>query len=529
MTPEVAAYIATVKDTYQLWMSNLAIRERVGIGKNRLMLYIQACYLTGYIKIIDRYYSKTNPDVDNFISKDLMDIVRDRIDRILRVPTIPATVYYGPLTFTYSGTQCIIRFKVLNGESVVIDWGNGKIVTVNGRGDTLISIVSSYTSNGTFNIKFTCEKTAVTYFDINDQHLGGDITWIVRWLSLEYLDLYDNYGLSGDLTNLYLLTALTYVDLYNTTLTTCVITNWSSLINLEYLYLRGSDATGVVTTWSAMVNLEEVYLTGTAVTGSVAGWITMTNLTIAYLDANGLSGSITGWSVLVNLEEFKIYNNSITGSVTGLSACTKMRIFDVHGMAVLTGSITNFWHCSDMVYMNMDSCTSITGSITGFQFMTDLEYLNLYGTLITGDISGFLNLIKLTELRLTDCDVTATLMAWSNLNSIIAMYLSGTGMTGDVNYIAECEDLQTIYLSGTVVSYGDLAGGKVWDKTGMLLDCSSCVWTSDEVDDCLIDLAVTPVQNCYIKIDGTNAVRTAASNAALAILLAHGNTVTVNP
>jgi hypothetical protein len=160
--------------------------------------------------------------------------------------------------------------------------------------------------------------------------------------------------------------------------------------------------------------------------------------------------------------------------------------------------------------------------------MVDLDYIDLSGTGVIGDISSWFNCTKLKQLIASDTSLLATTLAWSTWNSIENIQLANTAAGGDVNYIAECTALQTIVLSGTSVSYGDLAGGFVWDKTGLYLDCTDCTWISDEVDDCLIDLAVTPIIDSTILIGGTNAARTAASDAAKVILLANGNSITVN-
>jgi predicted membrane protein len=429
----------------------------------------------------------------------------NKVDSNIVIPGEDNYVDYFTLSYIYTTNQAYLYFKLPAGKNIIIDWGDGSTATkYYGQGSTLITVHSNYISANTYIVVLYNDFEDITYLDIHNQTFDGDISGVSAWLNIETLILASNAAIDG------------------------VITTWNVLTKLKYLNLTGTSVTGVVTGWSGMNSLEEINISGTSLTGSIAGWIVLTKLKNVDISTTAITGSITGLSVLVNLEEFVITASSVTGIVTGFSACTKMRIFNAYGMVALTGSITNFMHCIDMTYLNMEGCTSITGSIAGFALMTDLEYLNLYETLVTGDISGLISCTKLTELRLTDCNITATLMAWSNWDSIVTMHLGGTGVTGDVNYIAECEHLQTVVLGGTAVSYGDLGGGKVWDKTDLYLDCSSCGWTSDEVDDCLIDLAVTPIQDSFILIAGTNAARTGASDAAKVILLANGNTVTIN-
>jgi hypothetical protein len=444
-------------------------------------------------------------DIYSFYTETQRLELLNKVDSNIVIPGEDNYIDYFTINYVFTASQAYIKFKLPVGKNIMVDWGAGNDpVKYYGQGSTLITINSNYTSADTYVIVLYNDFEDITYLDIHNQTFDGDISSISDWLNVETLMLSSNATMDGD------------------------ITGWNVLTKLKYLNLVGTAVTGSVTGWSGMNSLEDINISGTSLTGVVTGWSVLSKLKNVNISTTSLTGVITGWSVLTNLEELIITASFLTGVVTGFSACTKLRIFNAYGMSVLTGSIANFFHCVEMTYLDMEGCTSITGNIAGFQFMTDLKYLDLYMTLVTGDISGFFNCTKLTELRLTDCNITATIMAFQGWDSIITMHLGGTGATGDVNYIAECEDLQTIILSNTVVSYGDLAGGKVWDKTGMYLDCSSCGWTSTEVDDCLIDLAVIPVVDCFILIAGTNAARTAASDAAKVILLANGNTVTVN-
>ena len=67
-----------------------------------------------------------------------------------------------------------------------------------------------------------------------------------------------------------------------------------------------------------------------------------------------------------------------------------------------------------------------------------------------------------------------------------------------------------------------------WTNNNINIDFKDCEWTATEVDNCMIALANGPVTNCTINIAGTNAARTAASDAAKVIILANGNALTVN-
>jgi hypothetical protein len=428
----------------------------------------------------------------------------NKVDSNIVIPGEDNYIDYFSISYIFTANQAYIKFKLPVGKNIMADWGDGNDpVKYYGKGSTLITINSHYVSADTYVITLYNDFEDITYLDIHNQTFDGDISAISSWLNVETLILAYNINLDGD------------------------ITGWSVLTKLKYLNVTGTEVTGSVTGWSGMNSLEEININGTLLTGVVTGWSVLIELTKVYLGTSGITGVITGWSVLTKIEELQLSNSSVTGSITGFSAMTNLRIFNLNMMVALTGNITNFLYCTKMVLFDIEDCASIIGSVAGFLMMTDLDYIQLSGSGVTGDISGWFSCTKLKQLQASDTSIIATIMAWQTWNSVESIQLANTGASGDVNYIAECTSLQTIILSGTGVSYGDLAGGKIWDKSGLYLDCTDCAWIDDEVDACLIDLAVTPITDSIIKIGGTNAARTSASDAAKVILLANGNTLTV--
>src|SRR4030042_689308 len=544
MTPEVAAYIVTVKNAYQLWMSNLAIKERVGIGRNRLMLYIQACFLSGYIKIIDRYYSKTNPDVDNFITKALMDILRDRIDRILRVPAVPAITYYGPLIFVYGATQCIFNFKINSGKPFIIDWGNGTNETIEGLGSSLIVVTSKYTSPGTYDIKFNCDINAVTYFDINNQNISGDISWILKWTSLSYIDLSYNPILTGIMTNLKNLTGLTHINLQRSYALTGSYTDWGSLINLEYLNLGRTDGmTGVVTTWNTMSSIEEIHMEPNVISsGVITGWTALWNLKIIDMPGCNLTGSCAWFLTYNDIEEVILYSNTITGDLGyGVSShAHNLRYVDLSATSV-TGSLTYWMNMTNLEYVNFYNVTGLVGGLQGLYNLSNLQHLIINAsTAVSGTITNFVNLNNLEYLDLQTTAVIGSISNWyTGLEKLEYLDLNTTAITGDASRLYQLDFLETIILDDTDVTWDTVEGwGNYNDgwaaKNGIIVHCNNCTWLTEMVDDCLIGLSGgggiddVGITNSSIDIAGDNEARSIASDAAMLIHIDNNNDVIVN-
>jgi len=130
---------------------------------------------------------------------------------------------------------------------------------------------------------------------------------------------------------------------------------------------------------------------------------------------------------------------------------------------------------------------TLTNTVTGsFNLLTDLTYLYATGnSTISGDFKNISS--KLTYVYLTPC----TVVDYTSGGSWVALNAAST--------------LQI----EPAVGYG---------------------LSSDEVDNIIIDVAATKVAGrvVTVKLQGSNAGRTAASDAARAVIIADGGTVTTN-
>lgn len=151
---------------------------------------------------------------------------------------------------------------------------------------------------------------------------------------------------------------------------------------------------------------------------------------------------------------------------------------------------------------------------------------NIGSNSLTGRIEEFVKFKNLTYLR-----TTSNLGLTGNVESVVALqgltFLSvyQNGLKGDAARVAELGSLTELYLGVNSLTYS--TGSWPTFSSGTVL-LQSCISSSPEVDQWLIDLAAAGWNNCTITIDGTNPVRTSASDAAVATLLGNGCTVNVN-
>jgi len=214
------------------------------------------------------------------------------------------------------------------------------------------------------------------------------------------------------------------------------------------------------------------------VSGDVSGWSALTNLTHLYCSSTSVSGDVSSWSALTNLTYLYCNFTSVSGDVSGWSALTNLAYLLCNSTSV-SGDVSGWSALTNLTYLYCNS-TSVSGDVSGWSALTNLTLLRCYSTSVSGDVSGWSALTNLTYLRcyFTSVEFNGT-TAWT--------------MTGEIS----------LYSNG---------------------------WTSTMVDNSLAAFAGTPLTGCTINVGGTNAARTAASDADKAIIInpANSNTLTVN-
>jgi len=111
------------------------------------------------------------------------------------------------------------------------------------------------------------------------------------------------------------------------------------------------------------------------------------------------------------------------------------------------------------------------------------------------------------------------------LNNLASLILQGTSMSGDVGILKTIESIDYIYLNETNVSYTSTSL-PAWPGRRIRLQDNG--WDETTVDAFLVDLADGVGSNGILNIDGTNAARSSASDAAVTALEAAGWAITVN-
>jgi hypothetical protein len=309
--------------------------------------------------------------------------------------------------------------------------------------------------------------------------------------------------------------------------------------------------------------------TGNTITGDVADLPPgLTQISVA--GSNTISGDVA--DLPVTLINFVVGgNNTISGDVVDLPAT--VTLISVQGSNTITGDINDL--LNTVTYMNLGGSNTLSGDlanipsgmtscdVVGFNTLTggftglsaSMTRLAISGSnTINGDLADLPASIQ--QFYILGSNVIngtlASISAFANLSSFtcrgsnvisgaisdLPASLSLFDITGLNTVSGDLGDLplnvQTITLTGnnTVADYT----GKSWLKT------TYCIYfipigvgglSSAEVDQLLIDIdtdcTYTGIGNKTLYLMGTNAARTAASDAAVLSLQAKGVTVTTNP
>jgi len=157
-----------------------------------------------------------------------------------------------------------------------------------------------------------------------------------------------------------------------------------------------------------------------------------------------------------------------------------------------------------LTYIDVNGQADLSGDVSGWSALTNLVYLDCSSTSVDGDVSGWSALTNLLQLRCNNTSVSGDVSGWDTLTALFIMSARST-------------------------SVGFASSTPAWSIATSQIEFRDCGWTSTEVDNALIAFANGPIINCIlVDVSGTNAARTAASDAAKIIILANGNTLLVN-
>lgn len=169
--------------------------------------------------------------------------------------------------------------------------------------------------------------------------------------------------------------------------------------------------------------------------------------------------------------------------------------------------------------------TTFGGSMSSLGVFTGLTFYQIFGTLVDGDIAISTLMSGLLYLQASSSDVSGDVAGINSITGLLIISLATTNVTGDFGDFSTLVNLTYVNLSGNSLSY-ETTTLPAWSNTTIYLQNNAM--TQTEVDNFLIDLAAAGGTNGTLNIAGTNAARSAASDAAKATLLTNGWAVTVN-
>jgi hypothetical protein len=158
----------------------------------------------------------------------------------------------------------------------------------------------------------------------------------------------------------------------------------------------------------------------------------------------------------------------------------------------------------------------------------DLTYI-YSNTDVTGDLSVFANFTSVTSLQLSNSTITGELSDINELTGLRTLLLYNMPVSGDVSTLSAL-NFNSLSIQLTDVTFDltpEWTGSYV---TRPLIFLQNNDFTATMVDNALISFAsnIATWRPIIIYLNGTNANRTSASDAAKAALIAAGCTVYVN-
>lgn len=222
-------------------------------------------------------------------------------------------------------------------------------------------------------------------------------------------------------------------------------------------------------------------------------------------------------TVISSYSEDGPYAITMSGDIFYLTNFTKMSgsvSGDISGMASLLG-LTNL----------LIEAGTISGDISVLSALTNIETIYFTNNNVSGDVSSWSALTSATDIRIYNTDVSGDISSWSALTSLTNVEVSNTSVTGDISSWSTLTSLSQMTLHSTSINFD---ASTAWTNHNHGIRLDSCGLTSTQVDNALIAFAGGSFANKVIYLAGTNDPRTAASDAALATLLAALNSVEVN-
>ena len=221
-----------------------------------------------------------------------------------------------------------------------------------------------------------------------------------------------------------------------------------------------------------------------------------------YTDAGGTLGESSTWTVTTGAAR-TMYLKCTTGTATmSFSDITKLTNWGAWTSATNAASLSG--DVSKMIfltYLRVEGSNTLSGSVAA---LTSLTYLRVEGS---NTLSGSVEALTL----------------------LTSLYVTGSNtLSGDLNPVVSDLTYCVLNSCGMV----DYTAGATWGNAVIIINPSAGYgYSATEIDNMLIDMAASvALIGKTITLKGSSAARTAASDAAVAILIGAGrnNTVLTN-
>ena len=268
-----------------------------------------------------------------------------------------------------------------------------------------------------------------------------------------------------------------------------------------------SDITKL-TNWGAWTSATNA----ASLSGDVSKMIFLTYLRVE--GSNTLSGSV---AALTSLTYLRVEgSNTLSGSVAALPSLTSLY---VTGSNILSGSVEAL---PSLTSLYATGSNTLSGSVEALTLLTSLYVFG--SNTLSGSVAA---LTSLTYLRVEGSNTLSGSV--EALTLLTSLYVTGSNtLSGDLNPVVSDLTYCVLNSCGMV----DYTAGATWGNAVIIINPSAGYgYSATEIDNMLIDMAASvALIGKTITLKGSSAARTAASDAAVAILIGAGrnNTVLTN-
>ena len=298
-----------------------------------------------------------------------------------------------------------------------------------------------------------------------------------------------------------------------------------SIINQAWIY---GDLGDMVDKLDPAFSYMMIYNTG--MTGDISALSKFPDMTRFHASGTMISGNVSVFSGLTKLVNLNTpMHAGIVGDIGSFAGCTVLKQFLAEN-AAMSGNLSSLSGLTTLTHLYLKN-SSVEGDIANLSGNTNMVRLRMQspqGGSVYGDIASLAGMSVLNQLYLQYTDVSGDIASLSGLTNMAYLYLFETQVTGDIGALKTMTNLLRYYM------FDNVGQNLVYNATTLPAWSLNFIYlqnlglSSAEVNNFLIDLAAAGGTNGELRLDGANAYRTSASDAAIVTLLANDWTLYVN-